>query len=56
MADLTTIILTYNEEKNIANAINSVKEISKRIVVVVIVILMIKVEIANIFRCRNISK
>ena len=34
MADLTTIILTYNEEKNIANAINSVKEISKRIVVV----------------------
>lgn len=34
MADLTTIILTYNEEKNIANAINSVKEISKRIVVI----------------------
>lgn len=34
MADLTTIILTFNEEKNIANAINSVKEISKRIVVV----------------------
>ena len=34
MADLTTIILTYNEEKNIANAINSVKEISKRIVIV----------------------
>ena len=34
MADLTTIILTYNEEKNIANAINSVKEISKRIIVV----------------------
>jgi len=34
MADLTTIILTYNEEKNIANAINSVKEISKRVVVV----------------------
>ena len=30
MADLTTIILTYNEEKNIANAINSVKEISKK--------------------------
>ena len=34
MADLTTIILTYNEEKNIANAINSVLSISKRIVVV----------------------
>lgn len=34
MADITTIILTYNEEKNIANAINSVKELSKRIVVV----------------------
>lgn len=34
MADLTTIILTFNEEKNIAKAINSVKEISKRIVVV----------------------
>lgn len=34
MADLTTIILTYNEEKNIANAINSVLPISKRIVVV----------------------
>lgn len=34
MADLTTIILTYNEEKNIANAINSVKEISKRLVIV----------------------
>ena len=34
MADLTTIILTYNEEKNIANAINSVQSISKRIVVV----------------------
>ena len=34
MADLTTIILTYNEEKNVANAINSIKHISKRIVVV----------------------
>lgn len=34
MADLTTIILTYNEEKNIANAINSVKSITKRIVIV----------------------
>ena len=34
MADLTTIILTYNEEKNIANAINSVLPISKRIVVI----------------------
>lgn len=34
MADLTTIILTYNEEKNIANAINSVKKLAKRIVVV----------------------
>lgn len=34
MVDLTTIILTYNEEKNIANAINSVLAISKRIVVV----------------------
>lgn len=34
MADLTTIILTYNEEKNIANAINSIKSLSKRIVVV----------------------
>lgn len=34
MADLTTIILTFNEEKNIANAINSVKSFSKRIVVV----------------------
>lgn len=34
MADLTTIILTFNEEKNIANAIDSVKAISKRIVVV----------------------
>ncbi len=34
MADLTTIILTFNEEKNIANAINSVQSISKRIVVV----------------------
>ncbi|OUP99092.1 glycosyltransferase family 2 protein [Thomasclavelia spiroformis] len=34
MADLTTIILTYNEERNIANAINSVKKLAKRIVVV----------------------
>ena len=34
MADLTTIILTYNEEKNIVNAINSVKKLAKRIVVV----------------------
>lgn len=34
MADLTTIILTFNEEKNIANAISSIKELSKRIVVV----------------------
>lgn len=33
MADLTTIILTFDEEKNIANAINSVKNLSKRIVV-----------------------
>lgn len=34
MADLTTIILTFNEEKNIANAINSVKNLAKRVVVV----------------------
>ena len=34
MADLTTIILTFNEEKNIANAINSIKNLSKRIIVV----------------------
>ena len=34
MCDLTTIILTLNEEKNIAECINSVKDISKRIVVV----------------------
>lgn len=34
MADLTTIILTYNEEKNIRACIESIKEISKRIIVV----------------------
>lgn len=34
MADLTTIILTYNEELNIEQCIRSVKGISKRIVIV----------------------
>jgi glycosyltransferase involved in cell wall biosynthesis len=34
MADLTTIILTKNEELNIKECINSVKAVSKRIVVV----------------------
>ena len=34
MADLTTIILTYNEESNIKECINSIKNISKRIIVV----------------------
>lgn len=34
MADLTTVILTYNEELNIEECINSIKGISKRIVVV----------------------
>jgi len=34
MADITAIILTYNEEKNIRNCINSIKDIVKRIVVV----------------------
>ncbi|OZM56408.1 glycosyltransferase [Lottiidibacillus patelloidae] len=34
MADLTTIILTYNEELNIEKCIQSVKSISKRIVVI----------------------
>lgn len=34
MADLTTIILTYNEELNIKECIKSVKKISKRIVVI----------------------
>lgn len=34
MADLTTIILTKNEEVNIKECINSVKDVSKRIVVV----------------------
>lgn len=33
MADLTTIILTYNEEKNIEKCILSAKKISKRIIV-----------------------
>lgn len=34
MADLTTIILTFNEEKNIKECIQSVQHIAKRIVVV----------------------
>lgn len=34
MADLTTIILTYNEELNIKDCIKSVKKISKRIIVI----------------------
>lgn len=34
MLDLTTIILTYNEELNIAECIKSIKNISKRIVVI----------------------
>jgi glycosyltransferase involved in cell wall biosynthesis len=31
---ITTIILTYNEEKNISRAINSIKEVSERIVII----------------------
>lgn len=34
MSDLTTIILTYNEELNIASCISSIKSISKRIIVI----------------------
>lgn len=34
MLDLTAIILTYNEEKNIEHCINSIKDIAKRIVVI----------------------
>lgn len=34
MADLTAIILTHNEEINIAECINSIKNISKRIIVI----------------------
>lgn len=34
MADITTIILTYNEELNIEKCINSVRKVSHRIVVV----------------------
>lgn len=34
MADITTIILTYNEEKNIEKCINSIKSISKKVIVV----------------------
>lgn len=34
MLDLTTIILTFNEEKNIVHCIESVKDIAKRIVVI----------------------
>lgn len=34
MLDLTAIILTYNEEKNIVHCINSIKELAKRIVVI----------------------
>jgi len=34
MADITTIILTYNEELNIEECIKSIKNISKRIVVI----------------------
>lgn len=34
MCDLTVIILTFNEEKNIVQAIDSIKSIAKRIVVV----------------------
>lgn len=34
MLDLTAIILTYNEEKNIAHCIGSIQDIAKRIVVI----------------------
>lgn len=34
MADITTLILTYNEEKNIAACIKSVQQVVKRIIVV----------------------
>lgn len=34
MADLTAIILTYNEEKNIKGCINSLRNVAKRVVVV----------------------
>lgn len=34
MSDITTVILTYNEEKNIRECIDSIKGISKRIIVV----------------------
>lgn len=34
MLDLTAIILTYNEEKNIVHCIESVKDIAKRIIVI----------------------
>jgi glycosyltransferase involved in cell wall biosynthesis len=34
MIDLTTIILVYNEELNIKDCIDSIKDISKRIVVI----------------------
>ena len=34
MKPITTIILTYNEEKNIKAAIDSIKGISQRIIVV----------------------
>lgn len=34
MLDLTAIILTYNEEKNIVHCINSIKDLAKRIVVI----------------------
>ncbi len=34
MCDLTVIILTYNEEKNVLNALNSVKDLAKRIIIV----------------------
>lgn len=34
MADLTVVILTYNEEKNIADCINSIRKLANRIVVI----------------------
>lgn len=34
MIDLTAIILTKNEELNIADCINSIKDLAKRIIVI----------------------
>ena len=54
MADITVIVLTKNEEKNITECLISAHKIAKRIIVISLVLIILLLTLLLILRIRKV--